>query len=84
MKAKGEIIMEMAAKLKELRMNKNLDSKDVLVLLEKEGFEVSEEELLKYEENAESLDADLFLALCRIYGCKDIMETFKDTIENRK
>ena len=81
---KGETIMEMAAKLKELRISKNLEIKEILILLKKQGFEVSEEEMLKYEENAENLDADTFLVLCRIYGCEDIMETFKDILKDRK
>ena len=71
--------MEMAEKLKELRIGKKLEIKDVLTLLQKEGFEVSEEELSRHEENAKNLDADMFLALCRIYGCENIMETFKET-----
>lgn len=73
--------MKMAEKLKELRVGKNLEIEDVLILLKKQGFEVSEEEMCKYEENAKALDADTFLALCRIYECENIMETFKDTLE---
>ena len=76
--------MKMAEKLKELRINKNLEIRDVLILLKKEGFEVSEEEMHKYEVDEKDLDADIFLALCRIYGCDDIMETFKETLKDRK
>ena len=76
--------MKMAEKLKELRINKNLEIRDVLILLKKEGFEVSEEEMRRHEEDEKDLDADTFLALCRVYGCDDILETFKETLNDRE
>lgn len=76
--------MKMAEKLKELRINKNLEIRDVLILLKKEGFGVSEEEMRKYEVDEKDLDADTFLVLCRIYGCEDIMEVFKETLKDRE
>lgn len=70
--------MKIAAKLKELRLAKNLEIKDVLLELQNAGFKVSEEEMLELEADAKSLEADMFLVLCRIYGCDDIMGTFGD------
>ena len=70
--------MKIAAKLKELRLAKNLEIKNVLLELQNAGFRVSEEEMLEFEADAKFLDADRFLALCRIYGCDDIMGTFGD------
>jgi len=68
--------MEIAKKLKELRVERNLEIEEVLVKLQEAGYEVSEDKMLQYEEDAKKLDADTFLELCKIYEVDDIMAVF--------
>ena len=67
--------MKMAEKLKELRISKNLEIRDVLILLKKEGFEVSEEEMRRHEEDEKDLDADTFLAVLLAVAMPPLVET---------
>lgn len=68
--------MTIGAKLKELRTVQKLGAKDVCVALAEKGFDVAPKTLYGYEAETRMPNADLFLALCEIYGCYNILETF--------
>lgn len=62
--------------LKELRKNKNLTAKDVSFKLQNMGYTISAKTLSGYETGIRMPNADTFMALCQIYDCKNILETF--------
>ncbi len=68
--------MEIAKKLKALRIERNLEIEDVLVKLQEAGYEMSADNMLEYEADARALEADTFLELCKIYEVDDIMAVF--------
>lgn len=64
-------------RLKELRASSSLSVEDVLhILKEKYSIEVRPNTLYGYENGRTSPDVDLFLALCKIYKCRDILYEF--------
>ena len=64
-------------RLKELRANSSLSVDEVLCILkEKYSIEVRPNTLYGYENGRTSPDVDLFLALCKIYKCRDILFEF--------
>lgn len=69
---------DMGTKLKALRGKTSLSAKDVSLKLKELGFEISDKTLHGYEGGFRMPSADVFMALCEIYGCKNILETFKD------
>lgn len=62
--------------LKELRKDSGLTAKDVSDKLKEIGFNISDKTLSGYENGIRMPNADLFMALCKIYNCKNILETF--------
>lgn len=62
--------------LKELRKKSNLSVQDVLVKLKSYGEEIQAPTLYAYENNTRAASADMLLALCQIYKCNNILETF--------
>lgn len=62
--------------LKELRKNSNLSVQDVLTKLRAFGEEIQAPTLYAYENNTRAASADMLLALCQIYDCNNILETF--------
>lgn len=67
--------------LKELREQSNLTRKEAVDKLRALGIDISDKTLYGYESGRNSANADMFLALCKIYKCNNIMETFSDTVE---
>ncbi len=64
-------------RLKELRASSSLSVEEVLhILKEKYSIEVRPNTLYGYENGRTSPDVDLFLALCKIYKCRDILYEF--------
>lgn len=64
-------------RLKELRASSSLSVDEVLhILKEKYSIEVRPNTLYGYENGRTSPDVDLFLALCKIYKCRDILYEF--------
>ena len=64
-------------RLKELRASSSLSVEDVLhILKEKYSIEVRPNTLYGYENGRTSPDVDLFLALCKIYKCRDVLYEF--------
>lgn len=63
---------------REARERNNLEIKDVLDLLENEGISIKKQTMYCYETNTRSMTPDTFLALCKIYKIKNILQEFKD------
>ena len=69
---------ELGSKLKMLREAASLSAKDVTEKLKGLGYEVSDKTIYGYESGKRMPNADIFMALCEIYNCKSILETFKN------
>ena len=65
-------------KLQEIRKSKNLTRREVTERLQHYGISISDKTLYGYEIGRTSANADMFLALCDIYGIDNITETFKE------
>lgn len=62
--------------LKELRKKKKLTAKETADKLSLMGYEISDKTISGYETGIRMPNADVFMALCKIYDCKNILETF--------
>lgn len=69
---------EMGSTLRELRERENLTIKDVISELDKRGISISDKALYSYESGKRAASADMFLALCEIYKCNNILEIFSN------
>ena len=68
---------EMGAKLKEMRINSKLKWNELLSRLESEyGFKIAQSTIYGYENGHGCPDPNVFLALCKLYGCDDVMFEF--------
>lgn len=65
-------------KLKEIRESKKMSRKNVADKLKERGINISDKTLYGYEVGRTAANADMLLALCDIYGVKDILGTFYD------
>lgn len=74
--------MNIGEKLKLLRENNNMTRKEVADRLKNFNIDISDKTLYGYESGRNSANADMFLALCQIYKCNNIMETFSNTVED--
>ncbi len=68
--------------LKKLREENGLKGNDVVEKLKELGIEISVKTLYGYESGRNSTNADMFLALCQIYKCKNIMEVFSNSVDD--
>ena len=66
------------ATLRSLRERSGLSVKEVIELLKQYDFEISDKTLYSYESGKRAMSGDMLLALCRIYKCSNILETFGD------
>ena len=71
--------MEIGTKLKEIRESKKLTRREVAERLHYYGIDISDKTLYGYEVGRTSANADMFLALCDIYGIENITDTFKES-----
>lgn len=62
--------------LKKLREENNMTGKDAVEALTKYGINISDKTLYGYEKNRNSPNADMFIALCKVYRCTNILGTF--------
>lgn len=62
--------------LQKLRKEANLTAKDVAEKLQIMGYPISDKTLSGYETGIRMPNADVFMALCQIYNCKNILEIF--------
>lgn len=72
---------DIGKKLKELREKNGLTRKDAVDRLSNIGIDISDKTLYGYESGRNSANADMFLALCQIYNCKDIANEFSELSE---
>lgn len=66
----------LGAVLKELRKKKKLTAKEAADKLSSLGYEISDKTISGYETGIRMPNADVFMALCTIYDCKNILEMF--------
>lgn len=62
--------------LKQLRKTSGLSANEVVSQLKKYGIEISSKTLYGYENDASMPNANVFVALCRIYKCDNPMNVF--------
>lgn len=74
--------MNIGEKLKQLRENNNMTRKDVTDKLKQFGIDISDKTLYGYESGRNSTNADMFLALCQVYKCNNVMETFSNSVDD--
>ncbi len=68
--------------LKKLREENGMTRKEAADRLKNLGIDISDKTLYGYESGRNSANADMFLALCEIYKCNNVMGTFSDTVED--
>lgn len=68
--------------LKKLREENGMTRKEAADRLKSLGIDISDKTLYGYESGRNSANADMFLALCEIYKCNNVMGTFSDTVED--
>lgn len=68
--------------LKRLREENGLKGNEVIEKLKEFGIEISVKTLYGYESGRNSTNADMFLALCQIYKCQNIMEVFSNSVDD--
>ncbi len=68
--------------LKKLREGNGMTRKEAADKLKDLGIDISDKTLYGYESGRNSANADMFLALCKIYKCNNIMGTFSETTED--
>lgn len=73
---------DIGKKLKELREKNGLTRKDAVDRLSNIGIDISDKTLYGYESGRNSANADMFLALCQIYNCKNIANEFSGLSED--
>lgn len=66
----------LGAILKELRKKKKLTAKETSEKLLSMGYEISDKTISGYETGIRMPNADVFMALCKIYDCINILEMF--------
>ena len=66
--------------LRYLREREKLSVKSVIDELKKYNQNITDKTLYSYENNKRAASADMLLALCQIYNCNNILETFTDIV----
>ena len=74
--------MNIGEKLKKLRETNCMTRKESADKLKELGIDISDKTLYGYESGRNSPNADMFLALCQIYKCNNVMETFSDSVDD--
>lgn len=74
--------MNIGEKLRILRESNNMTRKDAVDKLKNFNIDISDKTLYGYESGRNSANADMFLALCKVYKCNNVMEVFSDTVDD--
>lgn len=74
--------MNIGEQLKKLREHNDLTRKEAADKLREIGIEISDKTLYGYESGRNTPNADMFLALCKIYKCNNVMKTFSDSVDD--
>lgn len=69
---------ELGNRLKNLREESKKSAKEVSAELSEMGFSVSDKTIYGYESGIRMPNADVFMAMCQIYNCTNILEIFKN------
>lgn len=69
---------KIASELKSLRVSLGCPAKHVTEMLKTYGFNISEKTLYGYESGLSMPNADIFIALCKVYECRNPMALFED------
>lgn len=75
-------MQEIGNTLKKLREQNGLTRREVSEKLLEYGIDISDKTLYGYESGRSSANADMFLALCKIYKCNNILSTFESTADD--
>ena len=67
---------KIAKKLKKYRKAKNLSAQQVSLYLKENGYSIEPRSIYSYENGSRIPKADVFLHLCRLYECTDILYEF--------
>lgn len=67
---------KIAEKLREYRKKMGLSVEDVSVFLNEQGYEIAARSVYGYENGSRMPNADVFLSLCMLYGCTDVLFEF--------
>lgn len=67
---------KIAEKLREYRKKMGLSVDDVSAFLNDQGYEIAARSVYGYENGSRMPNADVFLSLCVLYGCTDILFEF--------
>lgn len=68
--------------LRALRENSKKSVKEVIEELKEYNIFITDKTLYSYENNKRTANVDMFLALCKIYKCNNVMEVFSDTVDD--
>ena len=75
-------MVDIGDKLRKLRERNNLTRKEAVDKLQSLGIEISDKTLYGYESGRNAANADMFLALCKIYNCTNIANEFSNNSED--
>ena len=68
---------EIGRKLRQLREAKSYNAKEVSYILQEHyELDIQYKTIYNYENGRNSPDIGVFLAMCKIYGCKDVLYEF--------
>ena len=70
------------SKLRLLRERSKKSVKEVIEELQKYEIYITDKTLYSYENDKRTANMDMFLALCKIYKCNNIMEVFSDAVDD--
>lgn len=68
--------------LKQHRKTAGLSVEEVINRLKEYGIDIKSKTLYGYENNISMPNADVFIALCKIYNCYGIMDFFSNAVED--
>jgi len=68
--------------LKQQRKTSGLSADHVVGCLKEYGIEIKAKTLYGYENHISMPNADVFIALCKIYNCNSIMDFFSDAADD--
>ena len=79
-----------ANRLREYRKARRLTTQDVSLHLKDEGYQIEARSIYGYEDGSRTPNVEIFLQLCKLYGCVDVLYEFsfnegivKDTFEEQ-
>lgn len=65
-----------ADRLREYRKERQLTTQDVSLYLKDKGYQIEARSIYGYEDGSRKPNAEVFLHLCQLYGCADVLFEF--------